>query len=126
MVVRNIEDQKRIYRLTMHRRLWLPSVMHRWFARRAKKQAKHAQSCFDNMRFNAMHLEDIALQVEQPCLLIWGEKDRILHVDGLDILGALLANNNKVLLEKTGHLPMLERPQLCASHYRNFLRNQHF
>lgn len=126
LIIRTMNDQKRLYRLTTHRRLWLPGVMHRWFARRAKDQAPHIQLCFDGMRFSATPLEDFARELQHPCQLIWGAEDRVLHSAGLDILAELLPDAERVLLEKTGHLPMIERPQLCASHYRNFLRNHDF
>lgn len=123
LIVTNLEQQKKLSRLTMHRRLWIPEAMHRWLARRARRQAQHCQNCFDMMRYRSPHLEDLAASIQQPVLLTWGDHDQILHPDAAHVLKQTNPNIMVQTLKNTGHLPMLERPRLCAQQYRTFLES---
>ena len=49
-------------------------------------------------------------EVSTPTLIVWGRNDRIVPVDGADEYERLIPNARKVILEDTGHVPMLERP----------------
>ncbi len=121
LVVTSLAEQKRVFQLTMQRRLWIPEAMHRWLARRARRQASHCQACFDGMRYHSPHLEELAPNIQQPVLLTWGKDDRVLHPQGAEILQKITPNIQVQMLDNTGHLPMLERAKLCASRYAEFL-----
>ncbi len=56
-----------------------------------------------------------------PVLVIWGDKDRILHVSTTDILKKSLPNSEIVIMKDCGHMPMAERPQETAEYYVGFL-----
>jgi abhydrolase domain-containing protein 6 len=59
-----------------------------------------------------------------PVLVIWGDKDRILHVSTTEVLKKSLPNSEIVIIKDCGHLPMLERPKETAGYYVSFL-NKH-
>jgi pimeloyl-ACP methyl ester carboxylesterase len=48
--------------------------------------------------------------IDDPTLIIWGRSDQIVPVRGADVYERLIPGARKVIFEKTGHLPMLERP----------------
>jgi pimeloyl-ACP methyl ester carboxylesterase len=52
-------------------------------------------------------LEDVKV----PVLLIWGREDNLVPVEDADEFERRIPNARKVILEDTGHVPMLERPQ---------------
>ncbi len=52
-----------------------------------------------------------------PALIVWGEKDRVLHPDGAAALHALLPNSQNILMPNVGHCPMLEVPAQTAADY---------
>lgn len=54
---------------------------------------------------------------EIPTLIVWGEKDRILHPDGAAALQLLLPKSSKIMMPNIGHCPMLEAPAQTASDY---------
>jgi abhydrolase domain-containing protein 6 len=56
-----------------------------------------------------------------PVLVIWGDRDRILHVSTTDILKRLLPDSEIIIMKDCGHLPMLERPRETAGYYVTFL-----
>ncbi len=60
-------------------------------------------------------------QIEVPVLIIWGEYDRILDVSSIERMRPLLPQAEVIIMEDTGHIPMLERPAETAEHYHQFL-----
>ena len=91
-----------------------------------------AQRSFENSAFNrrvfdsyenarAVSLEPILADIKQPVLIIWGEFDRVLDVSSIDVMRPLLPQAKIVIMQDTGHIPMLERPQETAAHYLEFL-----
>ncbi len=63
-------------------------------------------------------------ELHMPVLVIWGDKDRILHVSTTEVLKRSLPNSEIVVMKDCGHIPMLERPQETAGYYASFL-NKH-
>lgn len=63
-------------------------------------------------------------RIQAPVLIIWGDSDRILDVGGVSALQRHLKDHRTVIMEKTGHVPMLEKPQETASHYRGYLKGK--
>lgn len=59
-----------------------------------------------------------------PVLVIWGDKDRILHVSTTEVLKKSLPDSEIVIMKDCGHMPMVERPGETAEYYVNFL-NRH-
>ena len=48
--------------------------------------------------------------VRVPVLLVWGEDDNLVPVEDADEFERVIPNARKVILDDTGHVPMLERP----------------
>jgi abhydrolase domain-containing protein 6 len=59
--------------------------------------------------------------INTPVLVIWGDKDRILHVSTTEVLKKSLPNSEIVIMKDCGHLPMMERPEETAGYYVSFL-----
>jgi pimeloyl-ACP methyl ester carboxylesterase len=49
--------------------------------------------------------------ITAPTLLVWGSDDNLVPVKDADEFERLIPNARKVVLEDTGHVPMIERPQ---------------
>jgi pimeloyl-ACP methyl ester carboxylesterase len=45
-----------------------------------------------------------------PVLVVWGEKDMIIPVSDADTFVELIPGARKIVMENTGHVPMVERP----------------
>jgi len=44
----------------------------------------------------------------------------LLHVSGAAILKSLISNAQAVVMQNTGHVPMVEKPQATANHFLRF------
>jgi pimeloyl-ACP methyl ester carboxylesterase len=63
-------------------------------------------------------------ELEAPTLLVWGREDNLVPVEDADEFERLIPNARKVILEDTGHVPMLERPQTFNDLLVEFLNEQ--
>lgn len=61
--------------------------------------------------------------IESPSLVIWGAEDKVLHIDSADVFSRELKNYTKVVLAETGHVAMVEKPEITASHIKIFINN---
>ena len=60
-------------------------------------------------------------ELEQPTLIVWGEQDSILPVKDADVYERLIEDSRKVVMENTGHVPMVERPAAFNDLLADFL-----
>lgn len=95
-------------------------------------KAHFAQIAIDSKAFNdwvflqiinpAHRLEPRLPSWQKPTLVIWGDTDRVLDKSMVTVMEPLLAQKQVIVLEETGHLPMLERPAVVAEHLAGFLK----
>jgi pimeloyl-ACP methyl ester carboxylesterase len=65
---------------------------------------------------------DRLAEITQPTLLVWGQNDMLVPVDDAHEFERLIPDTKrKILLEDTGHVPMLERPSAFNQHLLEFL-----
>ena len=104
-----------------YKRPWLPWPVKKLVRDRTISLHANTSAVFEEIRINANRLETIAPELNLPCLVLWGRNDQVLDVSGAEILMQILPAAKLVILEKTGHLPMLERPAICASLIQQFI-----
>jgi pimeloyl-ACP methyl ester carboxylesterase len=61
-------------------------------------------------------------QIGCPTLVVWGEKDMIIPVRDADRFVELIPGARKIIMEDTGHVPMLERPRTFNDTLEEFLQ----
>ena len=60
-------------------------------------------------------------EIACPTLVVWGTDDMLVPVEDADEFERLLPDARKVIMEDTGHVPMLERPQAFNECVADFL-----
>jgi len=63
-------------------------------------------------------------QIDCPTLVLWGEKDAIIPVKDADKFVELIDGARKIVMEDTGHLPMVERPTTFNEALEGFLHHK--
>lgn len=65
--------------------------------------------------FDDMHLLNSALErvVNQPVLLIWGDRDRAVGLRSAEVLRKTLPQSSLLVLPGVGHIPFEEMPEVC-------------
>ena len=122
LIVRSLDEFDRLLDYVSHKKPFIPWPVKGVLAQRALDRAKENQLIFTAVKGDpTVALEPLLPQIETPVLIIWGEYDRILHVSSVDKMRPLLPQAEVIIMEDTGHVPMLERPAETAAHYLRFL-----
>lgn len=70
---------------------------------------------------NRKDLTDMFSNLSMPVFILWGDKDRVLDISGIEIYKRYLPNAEVVILKDCGHAPMIERSKESAAAYLDFL-----
>ena len=89
-------------------------------ARRALAASALRQRQFKEVLEESPHLEALLKDLPTPTHILWGEEDRLVHVDCVRVLRELLPNSSATVLRGVGHIPMLETPAKAAQDYLAF------
>jgi pimeloyl-ACP methyl ester carboxylesterase len=69
----------------------------------------------------ASDIVDTLHRVQAPTLIVWGADDRLLPPTLGGVFSAEIANSTLVVLDRCGHVPMLEAPHALEEELRRFL-----
>jgi pimeloyl-ACP methyl ester carboxylesterase len=72
----------------------------------------------------AYPIRDRLPEIACPTLILWGENDHVIPVKDADRFERLIPNTRKVVLPDTGHVSMLERPELVNALLQRFLEEE--
>ena len=120
LLVRSEEDFAALVDLVMEEPPFLPRPMLNVIARGRIANADLEERIFTQIFTDS--LEGRIAGLPTRTLIVWGDKDRALHVASGEILRALLPNATLVIMPGIGHAPMIERPKESATRYLEFLR----
>ncbi len=122
LLLRSLDDFDRLLEYASYKEPFIPWPVRGVMAQRALNRAEDNHSIFTALIGDTTAgLEPLLEDIEIPVLIVWGEYDRILDVSSVQKMQPLLPQAQVVIMEDTGHLPMLERPSETAAHYLDFL-----
>ncbi|MFH2067180.1 MAG: alpha/beta fold hydrolase [Pseudomonadota bacterium] len=125
-VVKTRDDYDRLGEYAFHDEPFLPWPVHSVMARKYISRNDFNQKMFADLKSSIVFTDENAqlellARLKMPVFVIWGDKDRLLHVSSVEIYKKELPMVETVILENCGHLPMLERPEESAMHYAEFI-----
>ncbi len=123
LVVKKPADYKSIMNFVFINPPFLPAPIIRYLGEVNLKRTPQNELIFEQIRNDIKSLEMHLHKIKTPTLVLWGDRDRVLHVSGADIFHKNLENSKLVIMKDCGHVPMIERPGEAANHYLNFLKN---
>ena len=122
LLTSSAEDFDRLLGFVAHKQPFVPWPAKGVLAQRSFEDSAFNRRAFDSYKNSrAVSLEPILADIKQPVLIIWGEFDRVLDISSIDVMRPLLPQAKVVIMQDTGHIPMIERPQETAAHYLVFL-----
>jgi 2-hydroxy-6-oxonona-2,4-dienedioate hydrolase len=84
--------------------------------------AKHAfESAFENSTTTTLDFNMIKEVKEIPCLIVWGEKDKLIPVTFAEKFKALFDNATILVIKDAGHSPFIEKPAIVYQVLLDFL-----
>ncbi|MBC7751297.1 MAG: alpha/beta hydrolase [Candidatus Saccharibacteria bacterium] len=118
LIARTPEEYERVYKLAMNNPPFVPKSMLRIFAKESIANADLEDLIIKQLRFDS--IEERAKLIKAPTLIVWGDKDQILNIEGAAILHKLIPQSYVVIMPNIGHLPMLEDVGQTAKDYLEF------
>jgi pimeloyl-ACP methyl ester carboxylesterase len=123
LAMTSMEDLDRLLGFVAYKPMFMPGAFKRVMYEKAVRDQPFLDevlwSVNDEISSGAMN--ERLQQVSVTTLIIWGRHDRLVDVSTVDVLSASIPDNHSVVMEETGHVPMLERPKESASHHLRFL-----
>jgi len=77
---------------------------------------------YDDMYKDVCCLDDIARNIRIPTLILWGDQDKMTHVDNATLFHDTIEGSKLVILEQIGHVPILEDPVRTAYEIDKFIQ----
>ena len=126
LVVKSVEEYERLLDFVFVKKPFIPGPIKRFFIREAIRHRPINLEIGKDLQksFKDLHLEELLKGQRTPTLIVWGDKDRVLHVSGAGILESVMPKAKAHVMENVGHVPMLERPEQTARLYVDFLEGK--
>ncbi|MDY0132148.1 MAG: alpha/beta hydrolase [Desulforegulaceae bacterium] len=121
LVVENKKEFKELMDLVMENQPYIPSMFFKVLTERKIKRKAIDQKIFDDMSKDLIDLSGNVEKIKTPTLILWGEKDQVLHLDNAYEFKNRIKTSSLVVFEDTGHLPMMEVPKKTASAFVGFV-----
>lgn len=77
---------------------------------------------YEDMYKDVCCLNDVAKSIYVPTLIVWGEKDRMTHIDNATLFHRTIQGSKLVILKEIGHVPLLENPEQTADIVDDFIK----
>ncbi|NGN98847.1 alpha/beta fold hydrolase [Grimontia sp. S25] len=127
VLVGDAEQYRELLAFAFHKPPFIPGVMIKELAKRAEASFPLNSQIFqqihhisDGQVHFTVPLDTVLKDFDKPTLITWGDKDRVLHVAGADILGKLVPQSKVQVMKDMGHLPMIEAPSQTAKQFLQF------
>jgi pimeloyl-ACP methyl ester carboxylesterase len=127
LIAKSVQDYERLLDFVFHRRPFIPRAIKRRLVKEAMDHRSLNQAIFQQLRESRKiaAMEELLQGLTIPTLILWGAQDRVLHPSGAGVLKSVIPGAKSVIMEETGHLPMVEKPEEAAKHYIDFLGIRH-
>lgn len=121
-IVENMQDFEDLMDLVFYEKPFIPRPVKQLFATTAVQNRPILEKVISDLMVDPFILERAVAGYPGAVLVIWGEKDRIVHPEGAEILAFGTGGVEMEMLENCGHMPILEQPKETAARYRSFLQ----
>lgn len=110
-----------LLKLGMHKPPYVPGIFMDDLV--AKKCARSGieKIVYDEMMEDS-DLSDIVKSITVPTIIIWGKRDRVIHVDNSQLFHRSINGSKLVILGDLGHVPLLEDPIKTAKLIEEFVK----
>jgi len=120
--VSNRAEFDAFYAMTMAKPPWFPRFIFAALTEQYIQRKAELMHMFAD--FHGKYMLDSSLdEINAPTLLLWGEKDRLIHVESTNVWQAGIKNIQVKTWSDIGHMPMLEIPKKSAKQCVDFLNN---
>lgn len=108
-------DFERLLDFVMHRRPVMTQPVIDYLSERAIKDAPLHERIFNEVLLRDVGFLTLGLaDIRTPTLILWGERDRVLHPDNARVFHRYITGSRLHYFADVGHVPMAEAPEESA------------
>ena len=122
--IKNKDDFNTLLELSMASPPFLPWPVKSVLFQKRLERSEINQKIFKDISQELWRAESCLKGITVPVLILWGKEDKLIDRSCVDIFERNLPNASTVILEQTGHCPMIEKPKETAMNYLKFLQKQ--
>lgn len=115
------EEFDEFFAMTMARPPWFPDIALAAVAEKYQARQSQLRAIFEDFHGQGM-LDERLHTIHAPSLILWGAKDRLIHVSSAAVWQEGIPNSELHVWEDIGHMPMMEIPAETADRVKEFLR----
>ncbi len=123
LVASSLEGFNRLLGKLFVKQPYTPKIVLHYLAQSAVRNCRQSQEIFDAMQSNNPPLVEMLPKIQAPTLVIWGDKDMLIHVSCAEVFKKKIPSAQVRVLPETGHMPLLEHVQEAISAYASFLES---
>jgi pimeloyl-ACP methyl ester carboxylesterase len=120
LLLDKVEDFDDLMDFVFVRPPYIPGPLKRYLAERAVRNRDFNSKIAHHLGEHPLALEPLLKGLPLPSLIVWGDKDRLLHFSGAAILESLMPKAKVVIMKNMGHVPMVESPKKTAADFLAF------
>ncbi|MDP9139886.1 MAG: alpha/beta hydrolase [Pseudomonadota bacterium] len=118
--IANIAEFDEFYAMTMAKAPWVPRMTLDYMAQRYISQREQLARIFHDSA-NGGFLDGNLGEIHVPVLVIWGAKDRLVHVSAARRWATGIVGAETIIYPDLGHMPMVEDPERSANDVLDFI-----
>jgi len=119
--VNNRAEFDEFYAMIMAKPPWFPHFVFAALSEQYQQRKAELMHMFTD--FHGKFMLDSSLDsIKAPTLLLWGEKDRLIHVESVNVWQQGIADITVKTWPNIGHMPMFEIPQKSAKECLDFIK----
>jgi pimeloyl-ACP methyl ester carboxylesterase len=121
-MMKDVKDFDRFMQFLCYKPPRIPSFMKRYIAKQMIATYELYEKSFNEEWEKSIFPESRIREIKAPTLIVWGDSDKNLHVSSAYIFQKNIENSRVVIIDKCGHIPIMEKPEETASAYSEFLK----
>ncbi|MCP5496081.1 MAG: alpha/beta hydrolase [Leptospiraceae bacterium] len=121
LIVNNSQDFERLLDFSMEKKPYIPGPILEVLSEQKMARKDLDAKIFQDMLADVDQMP-ILPEIKIPTLILWGKKDRVIHVDSAEYFHQKIEGSKKIIFENIGHVPMLEVPKETSEVCTKFLK----
>lgn len=106
---------------SMHKLPYIPDIMKDALLEEKCARRDLEKILYEDMYKDVCCLNDIAENIDIPTLILWGDRDRMTHLDNAALFHQAIQGSELAILKEIGHVPILEDPKQTAEIIDRFI-----
>jgi pimeloyl-ACP methyl ester carboxylesterase len=121
LVATSLPEFDRLLNNVFARPPYAPKAVLRYLANHAIRNSAKSAKIFAEMQTNDPPLAERLSHINAPALIVWGDRDRVLHVSCADLFRQGIKNSEVIVIPGAGHMPLIENAGRCSVAWQAFV-----